>query len=130
MTVCVRGAQAFAIILAVACSEPPAFNESNGSIVEEGSCGVKGLPDCPLQSWMKATLQSYARSQKYDRIATSFERLSKVAPIGFEEWSKISVQGVKAAQKKNKAGVMASCKSCHDMYRKEFRKSFRYKRIL
>lgn len=130
MTACVWGAQAFAVLLAVACSEPLTFNESKGPIVEVGSCGVKGMPDCPLQAWMKATLQSYVRSQKYDRIATSFERLSKVAPIGYEEWSKISAQGVKAAQQKNKAGVMASCKICHDTYRKEFRKSFRYIPIL
>src|SRR5262245_5521268 len=32
-------------------------------------CGTSGLPDCPMQRWMKGTLQTYQRAGDHERLA-------------------------------------------------------------
>lgn len=89
------------------------------------ACGGKGLPDCPLQQWMKATLQTYQREQNFDRMALAFEQLEKNAPEGYAEWASMAVAGMKAARARDEASVRQACKSCHDDHRSRYRKEMR-----
>lgn len=88
-------------------------------------CGSGGAPDCPLQLWMKSTLQAHMRRHDYERLASALQELGKKAPPGYSGWAESSTQGAAAAARKDEAGVSASCKTCHDQHRDRYRKELR-----
>ena len=89
------------------------------------SCGTRGAPDCPLQLWMKASLQAHLRRHDYERLGTALEELGRKAPPGYAGWAEISAQGAAAAARKDEAGVSQSCKTCHDQHRERYRTELR-----
>jgi hypothetical protein len=89
------------------------------------SCGSAGLPDCPLQIWMKATLQAHMRRHDYERLGPALEELGKKAPAGYAGWAESSAEGAAAAARKDESGVSQSCKTCHDQHRDRYRKELR-----
>jgi hypothetical protein len=91
----------------------------------DGKCGAKGLPDCPTQRWMKSTLQSYQRSQDYDRLATALDELATKQPAGYDEWGSIAKRGADAARKHDAEAVRESCRTCHDGMRDRFKQELR-----
>ena len=88
-------------------------------------CGAKGQQDCPLQGWMKSTLQTYQRAKDYARLATALAKLSEHAPDGYAEWKALAEAGKKAAEAQDDTAVSKSCKGCHNEYRARFRKERR-----
>ena len=90
-----------------------------------GSCGQKGLPDCPLQGWMKSTLQAYQRAGNYARLETAFQELGDHAPAGFDSWKTLAAQGAQAAKVKDDAATRRVCKDCHDQNRTRYRRELR-----
>jgi hypothetical protein len=58
---------------AVACSEASGASSAEPPVVTNTAavCGSKGQPDCPLQGWMKATVQAYLKAGDKQRLATS-----------------------------------------------------------
>lgn len=89
------------------------------------SCGSGGAPDCPLQLWMKATLQAHMRRHDYERLGAALEELGKKEPPGYSGWAESSAEGAAAAARKDEAGVSQSCKTCHDQHRDRYRKELR-----
>lgn len=89
------------------------------------SCGGKSLPDCPLQSWMKSTVQAYQREKDYTRLASSLEKLAANAPEGYGNWKDLALAGAAAALKHDDTGVSKNCKTCHNEHRARFRKERR-----
>lgn len=89
------------------------------------SCGSGGAPDCPLQLWMKATLQAHMRRHDYERLGTALEELAKKEPLGYSGWAESAAQGAAAAARKDEAGVSQSCKTCHDQHRERYRRELR-----
>jgi hypothetical protein len=88
-------------------------------------CGGAGLADCPLQQWMKATLQTYQRAGNYDRIARSMQELRAHAPAGFDGWADLAARGAAAAQKQDAAALRQVCKDCHETQRARYRRERR-----
>lgn len=89
------------------------------------ACGATGQPDCPLQNWMKATLQTYQKANNYDKLARSFDDLAKHAPASYERWADLASEGAAAARKQDVAAVRAACKTCHDEHRARYRRERR-----
>jgi hypothetical protein len=92
-------------------------------------CGSAGKPDCPLQNWMKATLQTYQREKNYERLASSLEELARHAPEGYDGWTDTAKAGLSAARAKDEAGVRQSCKDCHAQLRARFKRELRTTRL-
>jgi len=89
------------------------------------SCGGKSQPDCPLQSWMKSTLQTYQREKDYTRLASSLEKLANHAPAGYGNWKELALAGAKAAEQHDDTAISKNCKGCHNEHRTRFRKEQR-----
>ena len=107
------------------CAESKASEGSGAPAQVAGPCGDKGLPDCPLQSWMKANLQSQLNAGDTVRLARALDELSTRAPAGFDKWSASATKAAEAARQKDIAAVKAECKACHDRDRTRFRAEIR-----
>ena len=134
----VRSFAAFALIYATAAigcggasateSAPqvePAVQTSVARMQVTAACGGTGQSDCPLQHWMKATLQSYQKANNYDRLARSFDDLAQHAPASYARWADLATEGAAAARKQDVAAVRAACKTCHDEHRARYRRERR-----
>lgn len=117
---CVLGA------LISGCAESRAAEEKKAASAQAtGPCGDKGLPDCPLQSWMKANLQAQLNAGDMTRLARALDDLATKAPAGFDGWAASATRAAEAARKNDIATVKAECKSCHDNDRSRFRAELR-----
>jgi hypothetical protein len=95
-------------------------------------CGSLGEPDCPLQQWMKATLQAYlvsASGADHQRLAAALDKLAAAAPAGFPGWSDMARRGAEQARAGDTGAVRQSCTSCHDAHRARFRSELRGQRL-
>jgi hypothetical protein len=94
------------------------------------NCGGTGQPDCPLQNWMKATLQSYQKANNYGRLARAFDDLAAHAPANYERWQDLASRGAEAARNQDDAAVRAACKTCHDEHRARYRRERRAEKFM
>lgn len=106
-------------------SEHAAQSAMQPSATAAASCGGKTQPDCPLQGWMKSTLQPYQREKDFARLATELAKLAEHAPEGYANWKETALAGVAAAKQKDETAVSKNCKSCHNEHRTRFRKERR-----
>ena len=94
----------------------------------EASCGKPGLPDCPLQAWMKANIVAPKSAGNAELLAKNLLRIAALAPSGSgwgAEWKTLADAGAIAARKADKDGVNAACAACHTKYRKAYRDKYR-----
>lgn len=110
--------------LAVACSGPEAEPEPRPK-TNVGPCGAKGLPDCPMQAWMKANLRSPLLVGDLSRVSESLKLLASVAPKGYDAWSERALAGSSAAARGDVDGTRRACAACHDEDRERFRHEHR-----
>jgi hypothetical protein len=111
-------------VQAAAAASRPAVDEA-ASPAPEASCGNTGLPDCPLQRWMKGTLQTYQRAGDHERMARAFGELAQHAPPGYDGWQSAAERGAKLAASQDDAAVKQVCKDCHQSQRARYRKEHR-----
>jgi hypothetical protein len=88
-------------------------------------CGRTGQPDCPLQHWMKATLQAYQRTSDYPRLGRSLEELAAHAPQDYSHWRDLAEHALRAADDRDAEALREACKNCHQMYRARYRRERR-----
>jgi len=112
---------------AEASAPPPAISLSPSAA--GAKCGGKGQPDCPLQSWMKSTLQTYQREKNYERLEASLTKLASHAPDGYASWKELSEAGALAAKNGDETAVSKSCKACHNEHRARYREERREKHL-
>jgi hypothetical protein len=91
------------------------------------TCGKKGLPDCPLQKWMKENMKPALDQNDSARLVQTFEQVAAHAPAGFSGWDTIAKKGADAARQGDIKTVKAQCKACHDDLRSRFRHEIRDK---
>jgi cytochrome c peroxidase len=103
----------------------PATNASGAAV----TCGKPGLPDCPLQAWMKANLQVYLKQADGKRLAAALDTLARHEPRGYVGWAAAANGAAKAARAGNFAQVRTECKNCHDQLRSAFRTEMRSVRL-
>jgi hypothetical protein len=99
----------------------------NGSIAppQAPQCGHAGLPDCPLQRWMKATLQIYLRAGDYQRLGSALAELAQHAPAGYPAWKTQALRGADAAGQSDADAIRQICKDCHQGSRARYRQERR-----
>ncbi|WP_437777364.1 hypothetical protein [Sorangium sp. So ce1097] len=88
-------------------------------------CGAKGQKPCPMQGWMKTVMQSATNSGDGAKIASALEYVAGKPPPGMPKWVEISKDGVEKAKKGDIEGAKASCKNCHDLYKKKYKDELR-----
>jgi hypothetical protein len=89
------------------------------------SCGASGLPDCPLQGWMKANALRAMSAGDLPRLETAFDRIASFEVSGYPEWKSIAASGKRAAVEGDLEGARRACKQCHDAYRAKYREARR-----
>jgi hypothetical protein len=118
----------------VACSEQDAApkpdealgtakttNASETTLGKAATCGQSGLPDCPLQTWMKANLQAYLKSRDTNRLARALDELAEHEPPGFSGWAATARKAADAARAGELDQVRVECRTCHDNLRSRYR---------
>jgi len=95
-----------------------------------GLCGTKGLPDCPLQGWMKQTMSPRIKSSDWAGLAEALDHVGTLAPpdykkAGYENWVTISQDGANAARAAEMNAVKAACRGCHEQYKTKYRAEMR-----
>ena len=115
------------LLVGAGCNESKASVSSTAPSLTApvGSCGKKGLPDCPLQGWMKANLQADLVSGNTARLAKALDELAAKAPTGFEGWTRYAESAAHAARAGDIVAVKVACKQCHDELRSRFRGEMR-----
>jgi mono/diheme cytochrome c family protein len=88
---------------------------------ETSTCGIKPLPDCPLQAFMKQRVVPPSAAEDLGALATVLERVAKMAPPGYGSWSQIANDGASAARAGNLEAARASCSGCHGPYRAKYK---------
>ena len=88
-------------------------------------CGAKGQKPCPMQGWMKTVMQSATTSGDAAKIAAALEYVASKPPPGMAKWVALSKEGAEKAKKGDIDGAKASCKSCHDLYKTQYKESLR-----
>jgi hypothetical protein len=94
--------------------------------LQAGNCGGPGLPPCPLQAWMRATIAAPLAGNNTGALAVGLERAAALQPDpGWASWRTIALQGAAAAKKGDVAGARAACKGCHDAWREAYKRQYR-----
>jgi hypothetical protein len=93
------------------------------------TCGKSGLPDCPMQAWMKDNVVKPKAAGDYDTVAAAMGKVPGLSPdkSWVDDWKKISDEAAKWAKAKNKEEMNKACNACHDKYKKEYREKYRDK---
>jgi hypothetical protein len=89
------------------------------------TCGKKGMPDCPLQAWMKKNVKAPLKDKDTAKLAEALDQIAAHAPEGYADWKEIAMTGAKAARDDDIAAVKQQCKTCHDTHQKRYRKERR-----
>jgi hypothetical protein len=117
--------------LGAGCSAPPTASASQPeqTALPVSACGGKELPDCPLQGWMKSTVQAYLNAGDTTRLAKALDELERHPPDGFANWSASAAAAAEAARAGDVAGVRTQCQACHEQHRANFRAQMRTVRL-
>jgi hypothetical protein len=82
-----------------------------------------GEPTTLLGKWMKPNMGAPLAGQDFPTLKTSLGLVASKPPPGdYPQWASIASAGSAAAAKSDLAGVKASCKQCHDLYKEKYKK--------
>lgn len=94
------------------------------------ACGKPGLPPCPMQAFMRASVAGPLASRDDATLAGALDRTGKLVPDpAWASWVASAAAGAEAARKGDVAGARASCKACHDAWREAYREKYRARPI-
>ncbi len=80
-----------------------------------------GDPKTPLGKWMKPNMGAPQAGEDYPALQKAFDLVAAKPPTGdYPQWASISKAGSAASAKQDMKGVKASCKQCHDLYKKKY----------
>lgn len=96
--------------------------------------GDSGLPDCPLQAWMKKNMTPPLLAKDWQGMADALERAATIAPpdyakTGYVNWVSICHDGANAARAAEYEAVKAACRGCHEQYKNKYRSEMRARPI-
>jgi len=78
-----------------------------------------------LKVWMKANVGGPLAGNDLPAVAKGLSAAGKLGPAEFPKWKSIADEGAAAAAKGDLAGAKASCKSCHDAYKKDYKEKYK-----
>jgi hypothetical protein len=117
-----------AVTMFLSSRAPAASSATDSTSAAPGkdyACGDKGKPPCPMQGWMKTNMAPAAASGDTAALAKALDYVSSHAPPGLADWSAIAKKGADAAKAGNVDGAKASCKTCHDKYKAQYKADMR-----
>jgi len=94
-------------------------------------CGEKGLPDCPMQLWMKRSATTAIQVAETTALADAFEEMAllnpsrQLAPGEYVNWVSISLDGAAASRMGDITAAKAACRECHAQYRAKYHAELR-----
>jgi hypothetical protein len=88
-------------------------------------CGHAGMPDCPLQAWMDAQLNTAMSDGNFAALSRSLRELAHDPPTGFASWRRWAEKGADAAERNDQSEVKAACSGCHHQHRETYRRTIR-----
>jgi hypothetical protein len=94
-------------------------------------CGAPGLPDCPLQRWMKESATPILEFGEITAVGDIFDAMVLLAPprtgpqYPFPYWASISRDGADAARHGDLVAARAACRGCHAQYLEPYRAQYR-----
>jgi hypothetical protein len=62
-------------------------------------------------------------------LAAGLDKIVGFAPPGYSNWASIAKDGANAARGGDLAAAKASCRSCHDQYKKKYQAELRGRKI-
>jgi hypothetical protein len=103
---------------------------ASARVTDGGTCGAAGLPDCPLQGWMKQNMNAPMKAHDWQGMADALERAVFIAPpayatSGYTNWVSIAKDGANAARAAELDAVKAACRGCHQQYKTKYRAEMR-----
>lgn len=116
-----------ALAAIVACADEESSARGSPGPVQARS--ARSSPEFPLQMWMKANVQPAMLTGDVVSLAAAFERLSTLAPDGYDDWGTLAARGAKAARGGDLEVCRAACKQCHDQYRERYRAQHRSRAV-
>ena len=111
-------------------SEPSPPASASAEATAPGPCGEEGQPDCPLQGFMKREVKAPLKAGEFEKAAAALEKVSTVAPKGYDEWSSFAKSAAKAVNTKDAGAIKKACKTCHDKYEDKFKEEHRTDKLL
>jgi hypothetical protein len=117
-----------AVTMFLSARAPAASSATDSTSAAPGkdyACGDKGKPPCPMQGWMKTNMAPAAASGDTAALAKALDYVSSHAPPGLADWTAIAKKGAEAAKAGNVDGAKASCKTCHDKYKAQYKADMR-----
>jgi len=123
------------VAAALTASAPPAMSAPPAEAApvamgDGGECGSKENP-CPLQAWMKENTNAAMVKPDLPALAIALDKTVTFAPPGggYPNWVSISKDGAAAARSGDKEAAKASCRGCHDQYKKKYQTEMRARKI-
>jgi hypothetical protein len=85
-------------------------------------CGKPGKPPCPMQAWMRSKLSAPYAKKEWTKLASALDQLVGLnpQPKKWGNWKKFCRDGAEASRAGRKDGALASCTSCHQVYRRAY----------
>jgi hypothetical protein len=103
---------------------------------KKDTCGKAGLPDCPLQAWMKDSMVKPKAAGDWAKLEIAFDKIGKANPFDkvketkeFDAWASSVKKGIDASKAQNKDDVNGACNECHTATRKPYREKYRDKAV-
>lgn len=78
---------------------------------------------------MKSNMNPPVMTSDTAKLAEALDKAAGFAPPGYTNWKSIANDGAKAAKGGDLAAAKASCRSCHDQYKKKYQAEFRTRKI-
>lgn len=79
---------------------------------------------------MKKEVKAAQKAEDFEKLVVVLEKVSTLAPKGYDEWSSIAKAGAEAAKQKDADAVKRACKSCHKKYEDKFIAEHRTEELL
>jgi len=85
---------------------------------------------CPLHDWMEKNVQAAVEDGNTRALSKALKRAAEFAPdpswnAGPHAWRTISLAGAEKAAAGDMPGARASCKGCHQAWRKQYKAQYR-----
>lgn len=92
------------------------------SSIPDVPCGGEGKPPCPLQAFMRGTMQRALDAKDFDALGRAFDQVAAMPFASLDGWATFADAGSLAADDGKIGAVIAACEGCHATLQARFRR--------
>jgi cytochrome c553 len=78
---------------------------------------------------MKANANPPVMTGDLPALAAALDKIAAFAPPGYTNWASVAKDGAAAARSGDLTATKASCRTCHDQYKKKYKSEMRDRKI-